>query len=51
VVDFVEERLNKAREFVAIPVNFTKGDPVEQIFKLRPANDSPKGAFVPVKKN
>jgi glutathione-independent formaldehyde dehydrogenase len=35
VVDSVPERLQKAEELGAIPVDFSKSDPVEQIFKLR----------------
>lgn len=36
VVDGVKERLDKAREIEgAVPVDFTKGDPVEQILELR----------------
>jgi len=35
VVDRVKERLDKAREMGAIPINFAEGDPVEQIRKLR----------------
>jgi glutathione-independent formaldehyde dehydrogenase len=31
VVDTIHERLEKARELVAVPVDFTEGDPVEQI--------------------
>ncbi len=38
IVDSVPERLEKAREFGAIPVDFSKGDPVEQIFELRKKN-------------
>ena len=38
VVDSVDERLQKARELGAIPVNFSEGDPVEQIFELRKKN-------------
>ena len=38
VVDSVDERLQKVRELGAIPVNFSEGDPVEQIFKLRKKN-------------
>jgi glutathione-independent formaldehyde dehydrogenase len=38
VVDNVAERLDKAKELGAIPVNFSDGDPVEQIFKLRKKN-------------
>ena len=35
VVDSIPERLEKVEEIGATPVDFTKGDPVEQIFKLR----------------
>lgn len=35
VVDTVDDRLHKAEELGAIPINATKGDPVEQIFKHR----------------
>lgn len=35
VVDTVEDRLHKAQELGAIPINATHGDPVEQIFKKR----------------
>ena len=35
VVDYIPERLDKAGELGAIPVNFTDGDPVEQIRELR----------------
>jgi len=38
VVDNVPERLDKAKELGAIPVNFSDGDPVKQIFKLRKKN-------------
>ncbi|MFZ0733384.1 MAG: glutathione-independent formaldehyde dehydrogenase [Candidatus Sulfotelmatobacter sp.] len=38
VVDSVAERLQKVRDLGAIPVNFSEGDPVEQIFKLRKEN-------------
>lgn len=38
VVDSVKERLQKAKELGAIPVDFVEGDPVEQIFKLRKKN-------------
>ena len=34
-VDAVPERLEKARQIGAIPVNFKDGDPVQQIFDLR----------------
>jgi glutathione-independent formaldehyde dehydrogenase len=35
VVDFVPERLQKAEEIGATPVDIRDGDPVEQIFELR----------------
>ena len=38
VVDNVAERLEKADELGAVPVNFSEGDPVEQIFELRKKN-------------
>ena len=38
VVDYVQERLAKVEELGAIPINFSKGDPVEQIFKHRKQN-------------
>jgi len=38
VVDNIAERLQKAEEMGAIAVDFGKGDPVEQIFKLRKKN-------------
>jgi glutathione-independent formaldehyde dehydrogenase len=38
VVDSVAERLEKAEELGAIPVDFSAGDPVEQIFALRKKN-------------
>lgn len=38
VVDNIAERLEKAEELGAIPVDFSKGDPAEQIFKLRKKN-------------
>jgi glutathione-independent formaldehyde dehydrogenase len=38
IVDRVQARLEKAREFGAIPVNFEDGDPVEQIRALRGKN-------------
>ncbi|HEY1462836.1 MAG TPA: glutathione-independent formaldehyde dehydrogenase [Terriglobales bacterium] len=38
VVDSVPERLQKAGELGATPINFTEGDAVEQIFKLRKKN-------------
>ena len=38
VVDNIPERLEKARELGATPVNTRDGDPVEQIFELRKQN-------------
>jgi glutathione-independent formaldehyde dehydrogenase len=38
VVDSIPERLEKAKELGAIPVNYSDGDPVEQIFALRKKN-------------
>jgi glutathione-independent formaldehyde dehydrogenase len=38
VVDSVAERMEKAEELGAIPVDFSAGDPVEQIFALRKKN-------------
>ena len=38
MVDSVAERLEKAEELGAIPVDFSEGDPVEQIFALRKKN-------------
>lgn len=35
VVDRIPERLEKARQMGAIPINFEDGDPVEQIKKMR----------------
>jgi len=37
VVDAIPERLDRAEGIGAIPVDFTKGDPVETIFELRSA--------------
>jgi len=39
VVDSIPERLEKARELGAIPVDFSQADPVDQIFELRKKND------------
>jgi glutathione-independent formaldehyde dehydrogenase len=38
VVDSIPERLKKAEELGATAIDFSKGDPVEQIFKLRKKN-------------
>lgn len=38
VVDSIPERLAKAKELGAIPIDYSDGDPVEQIFALRKKN-------------
>lgn len=38
VVDFIKSRLQKAAEIGAVPIDFTKGDPVKQILAMRAAN-------------
>jgi glutathione-independent formaldehyde dehydrogenase len=43
VVDHVAARLDKAGEFGATPIDFTIGDPVEQITELRRARGLPLG--------
>ncbi|HTK07854.1 MAG TPA: glutathione-independent formaldehyde dehydrogenase [Ktedonobacteraceae bacterium] len=35
VIDYIPERLKKAEELGAIPIDFSMGDPVEQILELR----------------
>ena len=35
VVDQVPERLQKAKEIGCVPIDFSKGSPVEQIIKMR----------------
>ncbi len=47
VIDRVPERLDKAKELGAIPVDFLKGDPVEQIFELRKKNKGIQGSLRP----
>jgi glutathione-independent formaldehyde dehydrogenase len=47
VVDRAPERLEKARQIGAIPVNFTKGDPAEQIKDLRKQNTRQQSALRP----
>jgi glutathione-independent formaldehyde dehydrogenase len=47
VVDYVPERLQKAEELGATPVDFSKSDPVEQIFKLRKKNKALQQSFRP----
>ena len=39
VVDNIPERLEKAEDLGAVAIDFSKGDPVEQIFALRKAYD------------
>jgi glutathione-independent formaldehyde dehydrogenase len=43
VVDAVPERLDKAGEFGAVPVDYRQGDPVEQIRELRRGGGLPPG--------
>ena len=43
VVDRVPERLQKAEEIGAIPVNFAEGDPVEQIKDQTEGEGTDKG--------
>jgi len=38
VIDNIEERLNKAKEIGAVPIDFSKQDPVEQIRNWRKSN-------------
>ncbi|RKH58848.1 glutathione-independent formaldehyde dehydrogenase [Corallococcus aberystwythensis] len=47
VVDSVPERLAKVKEMGAIPIDFTKGDPVKQIVDLRRGNPLILGALRP----
>ncbi|KAG6826644.1 hypothetical protein H0H92_014989, partial [Tricholoma furcatifolium] len=43
VVDRVPERLAKAKDIGCIPIDFSKGDPAEQIIKLRGGNEVDRG--------
>ncbi|KAL5514327.1 hypothetical protein ACEPAG_2415 [Sanghuangporus baumii] len=43
VVDRVPERLQKAKEIGCIPIDFSKGDPAEQIKKLRSGREVDRG--------
>ncbi len=43
VVDQIPERLNKVKAIGAIPIDFTKGDPVEQIRSMRHGDGVDKG--------
>ena len=45
VVDAVPERLQKAKQIGAIPIDFTKGDPAQQIRQLRLGNPLVRGAM------
>lgn len=47
VVDSVPERLAKVKQMGAIPIDFTQGDPVEQIRELRRRNPLITGALRP----
>ena len=48
VVDRIRERLQKAEELGATAIDFSKGDPVEQIFKLRQKNKGIQQSLRPV---
>ncbi|KXN83451.1 hypothetical protein AN958_01430 [Leucoagaricus sp. SymC.cos] len=43
VVDRVQERLDKARQIGCIPIDFSKGDAVDQILKLRGGQEVDRG--------
>ena len=43
VVDYIKDRLNLAKKIGAVPIDFTKGDPVEQIKDLRTKKGLPPG--------
>ncbi|MDI3339989.1 MAG: glutathione-independent formaldehyde dehydrogenase [Sphaerobacter sp.] len=47
VVDRVPERLKKAEEIGATPIDFSKGDPVQQIFDARSKKPGVRGAMRP----
>lgn len=47
VVDYIQKRLDLAKKIGAIPVNFTDGDPAEQIFQLRKENNKVQQALKP----
>ncbi len=47
VVDSIQERLAKAQELGATPINFTTGNAVEQIFDLRKQNKGIQGGLRP----
>lgn len=48
VVDRVPERLQKAQEIGCIPIDFSKGDPAEQIKKLHGYVTAHSLAFYPL---
>jgi glutathione-independent formaldehyde dehydrogenase len=47
VVDMIAERLEKAEEIGAVPINFLEGDPVEQITEVRRRNPRLSGSLAP----
>src|ERR671939_384969 len=47
VVDMIPERLEKAGEIGAVPINFLEGDPVEQIMEARRRNPRLSGSLAP----
>jgi len=47
VVDMIPERLEKAGEIGAVPINFLEGDPVEQIMEVRRRNPRLTGSLAP----
>lgn len=47
VVDYIPARLKKVAEIGAIPIDFTKGDPVDQIQKMRASNPDIAGCMLP----
>lgn len=47
VVDYVPERLRKAEQIGAIPIDFVKGDPVEQILEMRRNNPLIRDSLLP----
>lgn len=49
VVDSIPERLDKATELGAAAVNFSTGDPVDEIFKLRQRNKGMQQSLRPGK--
>ena len=47
VVDMIQERLGKAGEIGAVPIDFLEGDPVEQIVEARGRNPLLTGSLAP----